>query len=400
VTLARPTLRPSPLPITRGDIYFILAAFAASRIALETIGLLAFHLVRPHLSFPHVWNYSDLPWLSIWGVWDSGWYLEIAEHGYDLSRRTAGPVANQANWAFFPAYPALCRGLFELFGLPVFTVMVAVSNACFLAALFVVRRVAEGAFGAAAARLTVALLCFMPGSYVFSSAYPESLFLLLLAATISFVDQRRWIAAGLAAALAAVTRNVGIALLAYIAVSWLCLSLSAGPGAGSILDRVTDRPEIWRVVVALLLPLAALLAFCLYLFFHVGDALAFVSIQDAWLRRIGFPLWPLLFPWEDTGLARNPLNYLAVLSAIGLLVCLAWWRRWPLFALAALQVFVPLAAGLESYLRYTICMLPLVMAGGALLARHRDSALLIVPFLALLNGLMMVGWTLGFAFSW
>ena len=73
------------------DSLFVVAAFGVSRLVLEAVGLLAFYKIRPHISFAHVWNYSDLPWLSIWGVWDTGWYLEVAQGGYDLVRRTAGP---------------------------------------------------------------------------------------------------------------------------------------------------------------------------------------------------------------------------------------------------------------------------------------------------------------------
>jgi hypothetical protein len=48
------------------DALFVVAAFSASRVALEAVGLLAFYKLRPHISFAHAWNYSDLPWLSIW----------------------------------------------------------------------------------------------------------------------------------------------------------------------------------------------------------------------------------------------------------------------------------------------------------------------------------------------
>lgn len=378
------------------DSLFVVAAFGVSRLVLEAVGLLAFYKIRPHISFAHVWNYSDLPWLSIWGVWDTGWYLEVAQHGYDLARRTANETPNQANWAFFPAYPAICRGLAEILGAPVFAVMVALSNACFLAALFIVRKVTETAFGAAAARHAVLLLCFIPGSYVFSSAYPESLFLLLMASTLAFVDRRQWLAAGGAAALAALTRNTGIGLVLYMAMAHVRQSLATPAVGSSLVGRLLPGwHETWRVLCGLALPVAALLGFCLYLYVHVGDPIAFATVQDAWLRQYVFPLLPLLLPWRESGFWHNPLNYTAALTAVLLLIQLALWRRWELFALGAFFVLFPLTSGIESYVRYSICMLPVVMAAGAILARHRRSALIVLPGLALLNGLMMIGWSLG-----
>ncbi len=378
------------------DTLFVVAAFGFSRLALEAIGLLAFYKIRPHLSFAHVWNYSDLPWLSIWGVWDTGWYLEVAQHGYDLARRTASATPNQANWAFFPAYPMLCRELAAILGLPVFAVMVAVSNACFLGALFVVRYGTAAAFGPGAARYTVLLLCFIPGSYVFSSAYPESLFLLLMASTLALVDRQRWLAAGCAAALAALTRNTGIGLVLYMAVAHLRLSLAVPETGKSLIRRLVPRREdAWRVLGGLSLPVAALFGFCLYLYIHVGDPIAFATVQSGWLRQYIFPFLPLLMPWRESGFWHNPLNYAAALAAISLLIQLAAWRRWELFALGAFFAFFPLTSGIESYVRYSICMLPMVMAAGALLARHPTTALIALPILALLNGLMMVGWSLG-----
>jgi hypothetical protein len=391
------------------DALFVVAAFSASRVALEAVGLLAFYKFRPHISFAHAWNYSDLPWLSIWGVWDTGWYLEVAQQGYDLARRTATATPNQANWAFFPAYPMLCRGLAQLLGLPIFSVMVVVSNACFLGALFVVRYGTEAVFGSAAARYTVVLLCFIPGSYVFSSAYPEAMFLLLMASTLVLVDRRRWLAAGCVAALATLTRNTGIALVLYMVVSHLRVSLAVPMGAvpvgavpvgnknsETLVTRlIPGWGEAWRILCALALPVAALLGFCLYLFIHVGDPIAFVTVQDGWLRHYIFPLLPLLMPWNESGFWHNPLNYAAALAAFLLLIPLAVWRRWDLFALGAFFVFFPMTSGIESYVRYSICMLPLVMAAGALLARHPTGAVIVLPVLALLDGLMMAGWALG-----
>jgi hypothetical protein len=357
--------------------------------------------IRPHLDFDYVWNYSEKPWLNLWGVWDTGWYLTIANEGYDLARRTAAPIANQANWAFFPVYPLLCRALADLLGAPVFAVMVLVSNLCFLGALGLVWRNTVAEFGDTAARASVLLLCFMPGSYVFSSAYPEAMFLLLMAATLMLVRHQRWLLAGSTAAIATLTRNVGIGLLLYMGCAlFIERTMFALP-----VRSVSARPsavmlKLSPVVLGLSLPILALASYCTFLWLHVGDPLAFMTVMDSWKRHFQVPLLPLLYPGGDPGFTRNPLNYVMALIAVGLVVQLAVLRRWSLFGLGAFVATIPLTGGLESYVRYTICMLPLVMAAGALCARYPMAATLALPSLALANGLMMVGWSLGFPFPW
>ena len=61
--------------------------------------------------------------------------------------------------------------------------------------------------------MTVALLCAAPGSYIFSSGYTESLFLLAITACLLLLRARRWMAAGGFAALAVLTRNLGMGLV-------------------------------------------------------------------------------------------------------------------------------------------------------------------------------------------
>lgn len=381
------------------EILFVVAVFCASRIALEGVGLLAFYAIRPSLASGHAWNYSHLPWLSIWGVWDTGWYLEVAEHGYDLARRTGSTVANQANWAFFPAYPMLCRALADLVGAKIFPVMVLVSNASFLSALFITRHFTELTFGKSAARYVVVLLCFMPGSYVFSSAYPEAMFLLLMASVMMLVERRSWLLAGSTAALASLTRNLGIGLSLYMLVAYFHFIVTLPVTRNDFRFGLLNRIITGRFVIALMLPGAAISGFCLYLFIHVGDPIAFVTVQDGWLRHFEFPLVPLLMPWDESGFWHNPLNYTTALLAIVLLVQLGIWRRWALFALGAFLLFMPLTSGLESYVRYSICMLPLIMAAGRVLASEKMLAIAALPLIALLNGMMMVGWALGMSWT-
>src|ERR1700760_2268478 len=151
----------------------IAAIFLLSRAALVAIGLATKLRHGDALQFP-----ADLAQLFV--RWDAGWYLGIAEHGYSIEGSAAQPGAN--SYAFSPVFPLLISALAGVTGLPATLAALIISNAAFLAALFVVfaygRRIG---LGDRAALYAVALLAVSPGSFVFSAPYTESVFLLLLA---------------------------------------------------------------------------------------------------------------------------------------------------------------------------------------------------------------------------
>lgn len=375
-----------------GDAVFVVVCFLASRAALEIVGLSSAVVLRPHLDYAHVWTYSDRLWLAIWGVADTGWYLDIARDGYDHAVRASGPVAGQANWAFFPAYPMIAAALARTTGWSDFTAMVVLSNVCLLAALAVLSAETTTRFGAAAGRWVVVLTCVLPGSYVFSAAYTESLHLLLLAVFFALLRRRRWWGCGAVAGLAALTRNIGVVLVLPMLVVGLGDAMRA---------RRASRGAPWRegarAVGAAVMPVAALAAFCLYLWTRTGDPLAFASIQKAWGRELQVPFAALVAPMFGHG-ALDPaqaLNWIAaVVSIVGLAV-LAAEKRWDLFAYAVVAVLLPLAYGPGSLLRFAIADAPLLMAAAGVCARRPTWAPVAVASAAVLDGFMMVSWSIG-----
>ncbi len=55
------------------------------------------------------------PWYKKLLVWDAGWYISIAKHGYGwIPNLHKNGLLEQQNIAFFPLYPLLERGLHGL----------------------------------------------------------------------------------------------------------------------------------------------------------------------------------------------------------------------------------------------------------------------------------------------
>lgn len=366
-----------------GDHAVVLYAFIASRLALLAVGLLSLIHIRPLTTAGNPVRLSDHQALNIWGAWDTGWYTDLALNGY---QRTPG-LDGQANWAFFPAFPGLATLLTHLTGLTLFQAMLLISNLAFLAALVLIHRLARDEFDDRTADLTVLLLCAAPGSYIFSAAYTEALFLAAMVGSLVLMRDRRWLAAGAVAALAVLTRNLGVGLL--LPYAW----------AGLQRLRSDPRPrvaELARIGVGGLIPVAAMLAFMAYMKARTGDALAFVHIQKAWHRTLGDPFTPLL-----NGLLHpsevHDANLLGLASgwlAVGLLITLAVMRRWSLLPLALFLTLAPLAAGVASFARYALVIVPLWLVMAKLLADRPKAATAVLVAIAILNGFMMVAWTL------
>ena len=156
-------------------IRFCLISFVGLRLATLLIGVIGVALF-PSLAAVGVpgWRAGppDPGWQNAFAAWerfDALWFLRIAEDGYRLDDGSA---------AFFPLYPLATRGVsFVLGGAPL-AAATLVSNAAFLAALYVTYILTTSELSERTARTTVLLLSVFPVAHFFLMPYSESLFLL------------------------------------------------------------------------------------------------------------------------------------------------------------------------------------------------------------------------------
>jgi hypothetical protein len=369
------------------DLVLVGGAVLGTRLALLAVGLLTQTHIRPIVTAGNPLHLDDQQALSIWGAWDTGWYLDLAVNGYQRAPGADG----QANWAFFPSLPSLAAALARVSGLSEFIAMLVISNVAFFLALVFVHRLTRDEFDRRTADLTTILLCVAPGSYIFSAAYTEGLFLACLAGALLLINSRRWLAAGVVMAVATLTRNLGLGLLVPYAFAAFQSGRGAQPESGP-----RTLGENLRIVAGGLLPLGALAGFMAFLQVRTGDFLAFVHIQTAWRRSFEKPflafLQGLLHP--STVPDADLLSLVTACLALCLLITLALLRRWLLLSLAVFLTLVPLATGVTSFARYSLVVVPLWMAAAYLLANRPRPSMVVVAILAMLNGFMMVAWTL------
>lgn len=150
--------------------------------------------------------------------WDSLWYARVAELGYGYEVRLPNGDVH-SNLAFFPLLPWLERLLHAVAPLAYADAGLVVALLASLAAAAGVFAVADRVYGPRVGTCAVLLWAVLPVGIVQSMAYSESLFTALAAWSLYAVLTGRWVSAGLLAALAGLTRPVGVAVVAAVWVA-------------------------------------------------------------------------------------------------------------------------------------------------------------------------------------
>ncbi|MFE7167531.1 hypothetical protein [Streptomyces sp. NPDC057616] len=147
--------------------------------------------------------------------WDALWYTRVADLGYGYEVRLPNGDVH-SNLAFFPLLPWLERLLHAATPLSYADAGFAVSLLAALAAAWGIFAVADHVYGRGAGVCAVLLWAVLPVGIVQSMAYSESLFTALAAWSLYAVLAGRWLTAGTLAALAGLTRPVGLAVVAAV----------------------------------------------------------------------------------------------------------------------------------------------------------------------------------------
>jgi hypothetical protein len=338
---------------------------------------------------------------DIWARWDSIFFLRVAEHGYDHVSRSAT--------AFFPLYPAAVGILGRIFFGHYLLAGIAVSLAAGLASFVLLYRIAETWLGAEGARRTVLYLAVFPMALFLQAVYSESLYLLLTLAAFWYAERKRFLAAGIVAGLALLTRPTAVALLPALALlAWRL------PNKREALTRLGAAPAMFAL-------------YPLLLWAQRGDPFAFLNAQGIWSRRLS-PAGPLGGIWGGlrSGWAgvrqlisgshthtywpavdgTDPMRVAAVnlecLAALILFVFLTYvaWRRFgaPYGLFSAVSLAIPLSVPsdrwpLLSMPRFGLVIFPLFLALAAV-GRKPRAHTAIVSISSLLLGVAVVQWAL------
>ena len=316
-----------------------------------------------------LWNPPNPGYLGVVSLWDGDWYRRIAQSGYPdtLPTNEAGQTL-QNQWAFYPLFPALGRGVMDLTGASWPVAATAVALLAGAGLVVVLRSLMAPLVGDRLALWTVVLLCCYPAAPVLQFAYTESLGLLLVVAALWCLQNRHYVVLVPVVLLVGVARPVAVPLAAVVGLHVL-----------RALWRHRTEPVPPRRVAAML---AATLAsgvaaviWPLVAWAGTGQTDAYTDTMAAW--RVGHEVH-LFRPWLT--ISRYVLGYwVGPLVVVLVVAALAAWvlarssriigfdlRVWCLayvgYLLAVLDPFTSLA-------RYLLFLFPL----GALIASASPS---------------------------
>jgi hypothetical protein len=330
--------RPERLSLVRVAAYVV-----STRVLLFSIGYFAVRFEHPRLLHRLGRRFSHSAGVVGWLRWDVGWYLSIVDQGYSFDPLQA------SNVAFLPGFPAPVALLDRVLKDSILSGLI-VANASFVAAIVVLWGSVRERAGLRAAERAVIWLLLFPLSFFLNTLYAEGLFFLLCTLALHRAHGGHWISAGIYACFASLTRPTGIFLVP--AFAWEL----------GRLGRLGRFPR--QGVLALVLPLAGLGGYAVYLWVKFGSPFAVLTAQ-----RVG---WYVGDNFNLPGLQHHGDFYREILDVFQfflplLLIALAV-RAWRFGATAtvyaALAATVGIVLGGESLGREALSVVPAFAVAG------------------------------------
>jgi hypothetical protein len=316
--------------------------------------------------------------------WDCEWYGSIIHEGY---WHTPSPDTVYSNWVFNPLFPMTAFPLHKWFRLSLPGSLVAASKLELLLAIYAFMLMFGDELQSKAEFFRAgSLVAFNPYVIYAHAGYAEPLYFAFIALAFYFASRRRWILTGTASALASASRAVGVVFAASYVVSWL--------RTNSRRNR-RRKLDLNAIIGLLLCPLGTAL-FMLYLYHHLGDALALQHGHVAWGRHLQNPLLAL---WLCLAQPHWPRVWGAMMIAAWLLCAWLFKLRKPEFgvylAFALLLATLSPMSGYWGVARYIWWQPPFLYAIYRLLRRNEAAWLVYLVFASGMATFMTMGWFSG-----
>jgi len=301
------------------DVWVALGVVVLLRLALSALGLVLwlegdlpgpchFEIARDGWAqLPPLANGPlEFPLVGIWQRWDACWYSKVATFGYLPDGSTT----------FLPLMPTAMRLVSIPLGGDVALAGLVVSGIAMVVALVGLQRLVTEDLGIAIARRTVWLVAAWPTALYWAAPFTEALFLATSVWAFRFARHRRWLPAGLAAALAVATRLPGILLV--LPLAWEVVRAAVGQWRAGRAASARSLAASAAAVAAPALALGAIVA--------VQVALTHTNLfdsQDAWGGRDFHPPWETVAAAWDWIQHGSQLRGIEALNLAALLLCAA-----------------------------------------------------------------------------
>jgi len=335
----------------------------------------------------HVYDYvdGDIAVKSMWSVWDSKWYISIADDGYSNQRP---PYQFIDNKGFLPLYAVLIGFVSRVF---VFgdTILagIIVSNIFLILSLWMIKKFTESdeqLKDSVKINHIYLYILFFPLSYYLSSVYPESLFLFLSTASLYFLNKKKLKSASMLIGLSMITKIYG----GFLMIPWLFYVL-----------REKKNISIKQIVSSLALIGIFPLLYLLHMYQVSGDIFAYSNIQNTHFGHYwGNPLEAIILDIFFRGNIQSLLN--GVTTVFGITLIFFGIKRmkieYSLYSLAYL-LLPPLSGTTNSNARYMtgLVFIPILLS---LCVKKEESRYILIYIFSCIQGFTILWWVVGAPF--
>lgn len=320
----------------------ILASFLISRIIMYVVYGLKFS------------DTSLLGFIRNINVWDAGWY---SRYVYVICDGTFFQAINsdtgQAIWGFFPGYPVLLALIWKLLGSSIDVCILGsiVSSVCFMASEYIAYLyIKDTRDDDRIALYYILFMSFGPYSFYYSSTYTEGLFMLLVVGFLYCMRKDKYLLMGLCGAMLSATRSVGV-MIAFVLLAHCVIEYIGKYGEFCLKNFVVENIKKRGMVIGALLIPMGLFSYMYYLYQGLGDAIAFVHIEEAWDRA---PFKTIRNPKD--AFFNNAYGRYMFLVLVGVLIVLIWeycvWKRYEEMVYPVIILLMSLPTSTQGFPRY------------------------------------------------
>lgn len=335
----------------------------------------------------HIYTYTqpESAPLSMWAVWDTKWYISIADDGYSKQEY---PFQKIDNKGFLPLYAILLMifGNLLFFG-NFFLAGVVISNIFLILGIFLLFRLIRNDSDLSKhihkpQDVFFYILTF-PTAYILSAIYPESLFLFLSIAVFYAVHKNKIYTALILFGLACMTKTFGIFLSIPIVIH---------------IYKHKKHIHLTQLISYIFVVFMIPIAYCAYMFYISGDAFAYIHIQEKFFSHS----WtnPFVEIFRSTFMGNFSQLWNGWFSLVTLIVLIVASKRIPIsYTLYGIAVvlFTPTTGMVLGSSRYiaSLFILPLALAS---LIKHEETKFGVLTLFSVLQGFAIFWWVTGAGF--
>jgi hypothetical protein len=328
--------------------------------------------------------WTNHAWLNLWGVWDTGWYMNIAQNGY-TPNSLHQVISQQTNIAFFPLYPLLMKFLGSVTGSNYLAGLI-ISNFCLIVSCVYLYRLVRLDSDKKSAIKSIKYLFLFPVSFILSGVFTESLYLALTLMCFYYARTGKWHLVGITGFFLSLTRSIGVFIFLPLLYEGLMPLLRENKNFKSLKN---SKNKIMPLFYLTLIPLG-LISFMIFNYHLTGDFMAFAHAQVTWQRHTGNPLEFLI-----NGYRGNIYTaFEAAFASTAIFIFILFYRkiRFSYWLFCMYSIFIPLSTGIQSMPRFILVLFPIYILF-ADITKNRVSEDLVMLSFALLQGFLMALWT-------